>query len=68
MAAGRAVLESLTGRSEDDRGRIQRALDRASSSGGVSYTPASVAHWSGTAPATLQDALDRIAAMIGPIP
>jgi hypothetical protein len=31
------------------------------------YTPADVADWSGTAPSSLQDALDRIAAALGPI-
>jgi hypothetical protein len=35
---------------------------------GVAYTPASVPNWNGTAPATVQEALDRIAAKIGPIP
>jgi hypothetical protein len=34
----------------------------------VIYSPAVVANWSGTAPASVADALDRIAAKIGPIP
>lgn len=34
----------------------------------VPYTPASSADWSGSPPANLQEALDRIAAAIGPIP
>ena len=34
----------------------------------VPYTPASLSNWSGTAPATVQAALDRIAAHLGPIP
>jgi hypothetical protein len=33
-----------------------------------SYTPAIVANWSGVAPTDVADALDRIAALIGPIP
>jgi hypothetical protein len=35
---------------------------------GVTYTPAVVANWNGVAPANVQEALDRIAARIGPIP
>jgi hypothetical protein len=34
----------------------------------VAYTPADLAKWSGVTPATVAVALDRIAAMIGPIP
>lgn len=64
----RPVLEALTGRPEADRGNVQRALNRAGSSEGTSYTPANVVHWNGTAPTTVQQALDRIAAMIGPVP
>lgn len=36
--------------------------------GSVGYTPAVPANWSGSPPTTVQQALDRIAAMIGPIP
>lgn len=32
------------------------------------YTPANLADWSGTAPTSLADALDRIAAALTPIP
>lgn len=35
---------------------------------GLAYTPAILANWSGIAPTSVSDALDRIAAMIGPIP
>jgi hypothetical protein len=35
---------------------------------GVTYTPAVIANWNGVAPANVQEALDRIAARIGPIP
>jgi hypothetical protein len=34
----------------------------------ILYTPASSANWNGTPPTTVQQALDRIAAKIGPIP
>jgi hypothetical protein len=34
----------------------------------ISYTPSTLAKWSGVSPATVQVALDRIAAFIGPIP
>ena len=34
----------------------------------VQYTPANLANWSGTSPQTVQIALDRIAAFVGPIP
>lgn len=34
----------------------------------MSYTPAVLANWSGTAPTSVANALDRIAAKIGPIP
>jgi hypothetical protein len=34
----------------------------------ISYTPAVLANWSGVAPTSNADALDRIAAKIGPIP
>lgn len=62
-------LESLTGRPEPDARNIQRALDalRASADGGT-YTAANASHWSGAAPTTIAAALDRIAAMIGPVP
>lgn len=32
------------------------------------YTPASAVHWENSPPTTIQEALDRIAAAIGPIP
>lgn len=34
----------------------------------VNYTPAIVGNWSGTAPTSVANALDRIAAHVGPIP
>jgi hypothetical protein len=34
----------------------------------VTYTPANLTNWSGTSPLTVQNALDRIAAHLGPIP
>jgi hypothetical protein len=42
-------------------------LSLFSVSAGSPYAPAVPANWSGTAPTTVQDALDRIAAKIGPI-
>jgi hypothetical protein len=33
----------------------------------VAYTPANVSDWNGSAPTSLQDALDRIAAFVGPV-
>ncbi len=36
--------------------------------GGFSYAPAVIANWSGTAPTSVANALDRIAAHVGPIP
>ena len=35
---------------------------------GLAYTPSVVGNWSGIAPSSVADALDRVAAMIGPIP
>ena len=74
MPARRHQLEALTGRPEDDRGRLQRVIDGlrtdivdASAADAVTYTPASAADWNGTPPATVGEALDRIAAMLGPI-
>jgi hypothetical protein len=34
---------------------------------GLSYTPAAVMNWNGSAPTSVQNALDRVAAQIGPI-
>lgn len=63
------ALESFTGRPEADHRNVLRALDGLRSTAGAgSYTPANVGHWNGTAPATIAEALDRIAAMIGPVP
>lgn len=36
--------------------------------GGLGYNPASLPNWSGVAPSSVWNALDRIAAKIGPIP
>jgi len=40
----------------------------AVSTNNMEYTPTVMANWSGTAPASVTEALDRIAAVIGPIP
>ncbi len=42
--------------------------DPSSDAGNASYTAANVANWSGTNPTSIANALDRIAAKIGPIP
>jgi hypothetical protein len=67
MAAPRVNLESLTGRPEADARNIQRALDRMAASGSISYSPANAAHWNSDPPSTVAEALDRLAAMLGPI-
>ena len=46
---------------------IGSALDAAATSPGTSYTPAATLNWTGADPTTVQEALDRIAAAIGPI-
>jgi hypothetical protein len=43
-------------------------LSRLNDAFGVGYTPTTLADWSGTSPETVQSALDRIAAFLGPIP
>jgi len=50
-------------------GNVQRALDqvRGRVDTLTAYAPASPADWTGTPPATLAEALDRIAAALGPI-
>lgn len=52
---------------------VRRALERADAAArsaqtaAQAYTPADPAAWSGSPPATVQEALDRIAAALGPI-
>ena len=48
---------------------LQRAREAASSeaTAASSYTPASSADWNNDPPTTVQEALDRIAAALGPI-
>ncbi len=60
------ALEALTGTPEADTRRIQRALSGAARDA-ARYTPADAADWTGTPPATIAEALDRIAAALGPI-
>jgi hypothetical protein len=63
------ALEAFVGRPEADHRNVLRALDRMrADAGDGTYTPAVIAHWNGTAPTTIAEALDRIAAFIGPIP
>jgi hypothetical protein len=44
---------------------ILRMISEASQD---TYTPSAVANWSGVAPTSVANALDRIAAHVGPIP
>lgn len=74
----RARLPSLerSGRPEFDalEGNVQRMLDqqyedmRGIEEGAVRYSAANAADWSGSAPATIAEALDRLAAFVGPVP
>jgi hypothetical protein len=45
----------------------QTARDLANTAQNRAYTPAVLANWSGTAPTSIKNALDRIAAALGPI-
>lgn len=54
-----AVVTSL----DEDIVAVADDLDEA-----TEYTPANVSDWSGTAPTSLQNALDRLAAAAGPVP
>lgn len=47
---------------DDDITALSASLGEA-----TAYTPSNVSDWSGTAPSSLQDALDRLAAALGPI-
>lgn len=50
--------------------RTEQALERLygeATSAATAYTPAVAADWSGDPPTTVQEALDRIAAALGPI-
>jgi hypothetical protein len=44
------------------------SVTQVSTAAGTAYAPAVPANWVGTPPATVQEALDRIAAAVGPIP
>lgn len=67
MTARPVALESFTGRPEADHRKVLRALSGLRTDVG-GYSAANAAHWSGTPPTTIAEALDRIAAMIGPVP
>lgn len=71
MAANRSLPAlTSTGRSEhvDLERNVRNALDQmrsqylAMAASDVSYTPTTPSNWSGTAPTTVQQALDRLAA------
>lgn len=77
MAGGRAVPRlTTTGNPAhvELEAAVRRALDQthaqlgALAASDIAYTPASLTAWSGTAPSTVGEALDRIAAALGPIP
>ncbi len=57
-ANGRSVQRALDGMRED-----VEALDA-----GIAYSPSTPSDWSGSPPTTIAEALDRIAAALGPIP
>jgi len=67
------ALSAFTGSVTDIPSSVTRAAGAPppvlkSAASGLAYTPAVLANWSGTTPASVADALDRIAAKIGPIP
>lgn len=53
--------------SHDDISRALHSVRTGLSSELSSYTPANATDWTGTPPTTLAEALDRIAAALGPI-
>lgn len=57
------LLERISGDTES----AASSTEEAGTADGTSYTPAVAADWTGTAPTTVQEALDRIAAALGPI-
>lgn len=72
--AGSPELERLQDRLRPVLERMSRDADGAETSaqgaataGGTAYTPANASDWTGTAPTTVAEALDRIAAALGPI-
>lgn len=71
---GSAELQALQDRLGPVLDRLSRDADtnedaagNAALGSGTAYTPAVAADWNNDAPATVADALDRIAAMLGPI-
>lgn len=66
-----------SGRNEIGESNAERALNAqgkrndqrfAALNASLPYSAASSTDWSGTAPATIAEALDRLAAALGPIP
>jgi len=47
---------------------VEVVIATLANAGAGVYTPATLAKWSNIAPNTIQNALDRIAALVGPIP
>lgn len=71
MPAPRYPLERTGGLDGMDRALSDVSLDvdrLEALAAAAPYTPAVPADWSGSSPATVQAALDRLAAALGPIP
>jgi hypothetical protein len=76
MTRRAAPVVGSTGRSEHVQleGIVRRVADQLHGQVGAvadeaaTYAPASSTDWSGSPPSTIAEALDRIAAALGPIP
>jgi hypothetical protein len=74
MPAPRYNLETTGGMEGAQRALSEVSLDIDSVEGRLDavetlpYSAAAPADWSGTSPATVKEALDRLAAALGPIP
>ena len=59
----RPMLERLS----QDADSADGAAQGASTAGGTTYSPANASDWTGVPPTTVAEALDRVAAALGPI-
>lgn len=72
--ARRPVVLERTAGNEGVDGNVQRALDQVRADmdddavTATLYSASTPADWSGDPPATIAEALDRIAAAVGPVP
>ncbi|MCR2804346.1 exosporium leader peptide [Paenibacillus soyae] len=64
----RATVDSIPIRSRVVLVGTNTTLVRVDDAFGLAYTPANPADWAAPPPSTVQEALDRIAAQIGPVP